>query len=133
MKKKKKFEKNIFTEVIEEKNIQDKEQPTPNNNDNKDNNKDNQKEVEANKIISSKSTKIIKKIEKINSQDFISIEDLRNICWNGIPFEQPEIRAECWKILLGLYPLNKKLRQSSIQKKKRGIYGYAERLFKIII
>jgi len=118
MEKKKKFEKNIFTEVIEEKNIQDKEQPTPNNNDNKDNNKDNQKEVEANKIISSKSTKIIKKIEKINSQDFISIEDLRNICWNGIPFEQPEIRAECWKILLGLYPLNKKLRQSSIQKKK---------------
>ena len=60
----------------------------------------------------------MKKINKICSQDFILIEELRNICWNGIPIEESLIRAECWKILLGLYPLKKELKLSTIQRKK---------------
>ena len=68
--------------------------------------------------ISLKNQKTIKKIKEICSQDFISIEELRNICWKGIPSDDPLIRAECWKILLGLYPLKKELKVSIIKRKK---------------
>ena len=123
---KKKFEKNIFTEVIEDKSQNNQKEKEENNNNqiniNKEE-KDEQKEQtqeknnEENKI-SQKNQKTVKKIKEICSQDFISIEELRNICWKGIPSEDPLIRAECWKILLGLYPLKKELKRSIIQRKK---------------
>ncbi len=121
METKKKFEKNIFTEVIEGKSKNNQNKESQNNNNQSDNNKDNNNEKpkeNTNKIISQKNAKIIKKINQICSQDFISIEELRNICWNGIPTEESLIRAECWKILLGLYPLKKELKSSTIQRKK---------------
>ena len=113
MKTKKKFEKNIFIERIEDKN---------NKNDNsldkvKNNKLDTNKE-KSNNNISSNNLKIKNKINQICSQDFILIGELRNICWKGIPIEESFIRAECWKILLGLYPLKKELRFNSIQRKK---------------
>ena len=121
---KKKFEKNIFTEVIEDKsktNQKDKQENNINqinNNDKKEDQKEinNKKNIE--KKISQKNIRTFKKINEICSQDFISIEELRNICWKGIPSEDPLIRAECWKILLGLYPLKKELKKSIIQRKK---------------
>ena len=125
---KKKFEKNIFTEVIEDKsqNNQNKKDQNKNNNNkiniNKEQSEDKKEKTEEKKIeevkISQKNQKTIKKIKEICSQDFISIEELRNICWKGIPSEDPLIRAECWKILLGLYPLKKELKISIIQRKK---------------
>ena len=121
METKKKFEKNIFTEVIEGKSKSTQNIESQNNNNQSDNNKDNNNEKpqeNTNKIISQKNAKIKKKINQICSQDFISIEELRNICWNGIPTEESLIRAECWKILLGLYPLKKELKSSTIQRKK---------------
>ena len=125
---KKKFEKNIFTEVIEDKsqsqNLQ-KEKEENNNNQININNGQNENKKETSqennndeKKVTQKYQKTIKKIKEICSQDFISIEELRNICWKGIPFEDPLIRAECWKILLGLYPLKKELKISIIQRKK---------------
>ena len=125
MEMKKKFEKNIFTEVIEDKSqINKKENPENNNkininNDQKDNSKEIQKDKSNEELkISQKNQKTIKKIKEICSQDFISIEELRNICWKGIPSDDPLIRAECWKILLGLYPLKKELKVSIIKRKK---------------
>jgi len=125
MEMKKKFEKNIFTEVIEDKSqINKKENPENNNKININNEqKDNSKEIPKDKSneelkISQKNQKTIKKIKEICSQDFISIEELRNICWKGIPSDDPLIRAECWKILLGLYPLKKELKVSIIKRKK---------------
>ena len=122
---KKKFEKNIFTEVIEDKpQISKNANPENNNKINNDNEqKEDQKEQPKDKTndeskISLKNQKTIKKIKEICSQDFISIEELRNICWKGIPSEGPLIRAECWKILLGLYPLKKELKVSIIKRKK---------------
>ena len=122
---KKKFEKNIFTEVIEDKSqINKKENPENNNKININNaQKENSKEIPKDKSneelkISQKNQKTIKKIKEICSQDFISIEELRNICWKGIPSDDPLIRAECWKILLGLYPLKKELKVSIIKRKK---------------
>ena len=119
---KKKFEKNIFTEVLENKSSKNessnksktdnqKETTKENNNNNKNNENEEIK-------ISPKIMRTMKKINKICSQDFIVIDELRNICWNGIPFEDKLIRAECWKILLGLYPLKKELKLSTIQRKK---------------
>ena len=78
---KKKFEKNIFTEVIDDKS-QISKSVNPENN-NKINNNNDQKEVpkeqSKDKIndeskISLKNQKTIKKIKEICSQDFISIE-----------------------------------------------------------
>ena len=122
---KKKFEKNIFTEVIEDKpQISKNANPENNNKINNDNEqKEEQKEQPKDKTndeakISLKNQKTIKKIKEICSQDFISIEELRNICWKGIPSDDPLIRAECWKILLGLYPLKKELKVSIIKRKK---------------
>ena len=123
METKKKFEKNIFTEVIEDKPKKDQDSELQNNNNNneqKENNKESKSDTsEENKTknISKKDLRIIKKIKQICSQDFILIEELRNICWNGIPIEESSLRAECWKILLGLYPLKKELKQSSIKRK----------------
>ena len=120
---KKKFEKNIFTEVIEDKSQNNKKENPENNNKNNINNepKEAQNEIQGDKTneelkISQKSQKTIKKIKEICSQDFISIEELRNICWKGIPSEDPLIRSECWKILLGLY-----LNQVSSNEKKMNI------------
>ena len=122
---KKKFEKNIFTEVIEDKSQSNKKENPENNSKNNINNepKEAQNEKQGDKTneelkISQKSQKTIKKIKEICSQDFISIEELRNICWKGIPSEDPLIRSECWKILLGLYPLKKELKSSIIKRKK---------------
>ena len=125
METKKKFEKNIFTEVIEDKsktNQKDKQENNINqinNNDKKEDQKEiNNDKKDIEKKISQKNIRTFKKINEICSQDFISIEELRNICWKGIPSEDPLIRAECWKILLGLYPLKKELKKSIIQRKK---------------
>ena len=122
---KKKFEKNIFTEVIEDKpQISKNSNPENNNKINNDNEqKEDPKEQPKDKTndeskIYLKNQKTIKKIKEICYQDFISIEELRNICWKGIPSDDPLIRAECWKILLGLYPLKKELKVSIIKRKK---------------
>ena len=122
---KKKFEKNIFTEVREDTsktNQKDKQENNINqinNNDKKEDQKEiNNDKKDIEKKISQKNIRTFKKINEICSQDFISIEELRNICWKGIPSEDPLIRAECWKILLGLYPLKKELKKSIIQRKK---------------
>ena len=121
MESKKKFEKNIFTEVIEDKSQKNAINEVENKNEEIENNKDNKTETPEEKVdnkISQKNLKIIKKINQICSQDFILIEELRNICWKGIPSEEPLLRAKCWKILLGLYPLKKELTSSAIQRKK---------------
>ena len=92
MENKNKFAKNIFTENLINNNI---------------NTKNDQK-----------NQKIISKINKILSKDYIDLKELKNICWNGIPNEDPSLRSECWKYLLGLYPQNRKLKESNIQRKK---------------
>ena len=120
METKKKFEKNIFTEVLENKSSKNESSNKSKTDNQKETTKDNNNKIKENEEIkiSPKILRTMKKINKICSQDFIVIDDLRNICWNGIPFEDSLIRAECWKILLGLYPLKKELKLSTIQRKK---------------
>ena len=121
MESKKKFEKNIFIEVLDDKSK--KNTDINKSKSNSQNEKINDNKVDTNKEndeikIPPKHLKTIEKLNKICSQDFILIDALRNICWNGIPFEDSKIRAECWKYLLGLYPLKKELKLSTIQRKK---------------
>ena len=76
------------------------------------------------KLIMKKAVRL-QKIWKSNKKKrnlltrFLYIEELRNICWKGIPSEAPLIKAESWKILLCLYPLKKELKISIIQGKKK--------------
>ena len=134
---KKKFEKNIFTEVIEDKPPKNQTEKEENINNEINNNKEqNENKIDIIKGKSSeeiknsqKNQKIVKKIKEISSQDFISIEELRNICWKGIPSEDPLIRAECWKILLGLYPLKKELKNSVIQRKINRRFNFSQSFF----
>lgn len=116
MESKNKFQKNIFTEVIEDKN--NHKNLKENEDDIKKQQQSKNQTIIKEKEISPKNQRKIKKIKQICSQNFISIEELKNICWQGLPYEDPAIRAECWKYLLGLYPLNNELKTSTIQRKK---------------
>ena len=132
---KNKFSKNIFTEVIQEEqksirknekeNIDQKqekntENPSEKNQENKEIEKENSKNENdlPIKTLSLKDQKKSQKIEKIINQQFINITELKNLCWQGIPFSNNNLRAECWKFLLGFYPLNSELKKNAVQRKK---------------
>ena len=132
---KNKFSKNIFTEVIQEEqksirknekeNIEQKqekntENPSEKNQENKEIEKENSKNENdlPIKTLSLKDQKKSQKIEKIINQQFINITELKNLCWQGIPFSNNNLRAECWKFLLGFYPLNSELKKNAVQRKK---------------
>ena len=132
---KNKFSKNIFTEVIQEEqksirknekeNIDQKqekntENPSEKNQENKEIEKENSKNENdlPKKTLSLKDQKKSQKIEKIINQQFINITELKNLCWQGIPFSNNNLRAECWKFLLGFYPLNSELKKNAVQRKK---------------
>ena len=132
---KNKFSKNIFTEVIQEEqksirknekeNIEQKqekntENPSEKNQENKEIEKENSKNENdlPIKTLSLKDQKKSQKIEKIINQQFINITELKNLCWQGIPFNNNHLRGECWKFLLGFYPLNSELKKSAVQRKK---------------
>ena len=133
---KNKFSKNIFTEVIpedpkqqlqiEEKKVEQNEKKSitpiekkleeeekkeiPKKNDDP--------PIKKEENISSKDIRKNIKIEKIINQQFINITELKNLCWQGIPFNNNHLRGECWKFLLGFYPLNSELKKSAVQRKK---------------
>jgi len=46
----------------------------------------------------------------------IKIDELKNLCWNGIP---PEFRSECWKLLLGYTPLVHERWESTVNAKRQ--------------
>ena len=132
---KNKFSKNIFTEVIQEEqksirknekeNIEQKqekntENPSEKNQENKEIEKENSKNENdlPIKTLSLKDQKKSQKIEKIINQQFINITELKNLCWQGIPFNNNHLRGECWKFLLGFYPLNSELKKNAVQRKK---------------
>ena len=82
METKKKFEKNIFTEVLAEK-PQDQQTSSTNKNQPETNHEPKKESESSNKqeTISPKNLRKIKKIKKICSQNFIPIEELKNVCW----------------------------------------------------
>uniref|UniRef100_A0A7N6ATN5 TBC1 domain family member 13 n=1 Tax=Anabas testudineus TaxID=64144 RepID=A0A7N6ATN5_ANATE len=55
------------------------------------------------------------------SEENINLKTLRELCFNGIPFEGG-IRALCWKILLNYLPLDQSLWESFL-KKQREVYS----------
>jgi len=46
----------------------------------------------------------------------VKIDELKNLCWNGIP---SEFRNECWKLLLGYTPLVRERSESTITTKRQ--------------
>lgn len=55
------------------------------------------------------------------SEENINLKTLRELCFNGVPFEGG-IRALCWKILLNYLPLDQTLWESFL-KKQREVYS----------
>uniref|UniRef100_A0A4W6DI32 TBC1 domain family member 13 n=1 Tax=Lates calcarifer TaxID=8187 RepID=A0A4W6DI32_LATCA len=55
------------------------------------------------------------------SEENINLKTLRELCFNGIPFEGG-IRAQCWKILLNYLPVDQRLWESFL-KKQRDVYS----------
>ncbi|GMH40299.1 hypothetical protein BSKO_08203 [Bryopsis sp. KO-2023] len=66
----------------------------------------------------SKSTIAYKKFNRILDTDMIKMDELREISWSGIP---PQLRPECWRLLLGYLPPNRE-RQASVLARKRKEY-----------
>jgi len=46
----------------------------------------------------------------------VKIDELKNLCWNGIP---TEFRNECWKLLLGYMPLVRERWESTLATKRQ--------------
>ncbi|XP_070780956.1 TBC1 domain family member 13 isoform X2 [Enoplosus armatus] len=63
------------------------------------------------------------------SEENINLKTLRELCFNGVPFEGG-IRALCWKILLNYLPLDQTLWESSLKKQRE---EYSQFLKEMII
>lgn len=69
----------------------------------------------------------IKRFEEILSQKQVDMDKLRKLAWNGIPSGNffiknltvnPQLRAECWKLLLDYLPIDQEIRQETIRRKR---------------
>ena len=58
----------------------------------------------------------INKFKKILQASSVSLSDLRNSAWSGLP---PEVRATSWQILLGYLPTNSERRVSTLERKRK--------------
>uniref|UniRef100_S4S081 TBC1 domain family member 13 n=1 Tax=Petromyzon marinus TaxID=7757 RepID=S4S081_PETMA len=62
----------------------------------------------------------IAEFEDLLAEDHISLEELRKLCFNGVPYESG-IRPLCWKILLNYLPC-KRLEWPVFLQKQRNLY-----------
>eukprot|EP00026_Physarum_polycephalum_P004590 Phypoly_transcript_04612.p1 GENE.Phypoly_transcript_04612~~Phypoly_transcript_04612.p1 ORF type:complete len:612 (+),score=113.67 Phypoly_transcript_04612:185-2020(+) len=58
----------------------------------------------------------MEKFTKILSENVVDLEALKKLCWTGIP---GEVRAQCWKLLLGYLPANADRRDVTLQRKRK--------------
>eukprot|EP01125_Pyxidicula_operculata_P019400 TRINITY_DN7034_c0_g1_i4.p1 TRINITY_DN7034_c0_g1~~TRINITY_DN7034_c0_g1_i4.p1 ORF type:complete len:238 (+),score=21.78 TRINITY_DN7034_c0_g1_i4:61-774(+) len=96
-----------------------------------------EKEIKTRRNIGSKSKKIecvivptdprsLDKFCTLLASDNVNINELRKICWNGIP---PEVRAECWRLLLDYAPPSRERREATIQSKRVLYWDMAKQYF----
>jgi len=55
------------------------------------------------------------KFRALINSPVIDLDELRKLCWNGIP---DEFRPLTWKLLMGYLPLNKERRQTTLERKR---------------
>jgi len=73
-------------------------------------------------------TSRIDKFNKILSGPVIDLESLKKICWTGIP---GEVRAVCWKILLGYLPANADRRDATLARKRNEYFDCIPKYYDI--
>ncbi|KAI5306286.1 GTPase-activating protein [Ascosphaera pollenicola] len=80
------------------------------------------------KQIEAHSTKLsrINKFKKILQASVVSLPELRDLAWSGIP---PEVRAMTWKLLLGYLPANSERRVSTLERKRNEYLDGVRRAF----
>jgi len=62
----------------------------------------------------------IEKFQTLLSSPLVKMEELKKLCWNGIP---EEFRTECWKLLLGYTPLVRERWESTITSKRQNYWA----------
>lgn len=67
----------------------------------------------------------MRQFEEVLSAEEIDLQELRNLCFNGIPDEQG-IRSLCWKILLGYLPCERRLWNETLAKKREAYEHFVE-------
>lgn len=67
--------------------------------------------------LASRVTVRLEQFRHVLEQDVISLEQLRTLCFRGIP-DDAEIRSLCWKILLGYVPLARAHWNDSLRTKR---------------
>jgi hypothetical protein len=63
------------------------------------------------------------RFDKVISADHIDMDDLREVCWNGIPHQH---RSQAWQHLLGYLPLNAERRAATLSRKRDEYRSYVE-------
>ncbi|KHJ42210.1 TBC domain protein [Trichuris suis] len=60
---------------------------------------------------------------KLDKRDF---EELRDVCWNGIP---PKLRPRVWRLLADYAPLNTELTEDTLRRKRDEYFNLVEQYF----
>eukprot|EP01129_Flabellula_baltica_P015620 TRINITY_DN8019_c0_g1_i1.p1 TRINITY_DN8019_c0_g1~~TRINITY_DN8019_c0_g1_i1.p1 ORF type:complete len:359 (+),score=63.28 TRINITY_DN8019_c0_g1_i1:55-1131(+) len=81
--------------------------------------------LDINTLDSSERFKM-KQFETLLSADYIDIQKLKSICWNGIPVQY---RAICWQLLLGYMPTVKDRRVTTMKKKRKEYWSAVKNIY----
>lgn len=83
---------------------------------------------QLNQIYKNQEQRKIKNICGILAKDHIDLEKLKSEAWNGIPNAKPIYRSEVWRLLLDYAPLDRDIRDETINRKRQeyldGVHHY---------
>lgn len=74
----------------------------------------------------SKTDKKEQQIEFILSQQVVDLDKIRALAWSGIP---DQYRAEVWRLFLDYEPVNKNLRQATLDHKRNDYFDCLDRVY----
>mmetsp|Transcript_5256 Transcript_5256/g.14919 ORF Transcript_5256/g.14919 Transcript_5256/m.14919 type:complete len:440 (-) Transcript_5256:77-1396(-) len=63
------------------------------------------------------------RFDEVIAADHVNMDDLREVCWNGIPSQR---RAQAWQHLLGYLPLHVDRRTTTLKRKRDEYKSYVE-------
>ncbi|CAL1533337.1 unnamed protein product [Lymnaea stagnalis] len=68
----------------------------------------------------------IDKFKAVFAEPSLDLNDLRKLCWSGIP---KSVRPTAWKILSGYLPTAADRRQETLERKRKEYFGYIEQYY----
>lgn len=86
-----------------------------------------EKNIANNNSTSSIPDPRIEKFQSLLNSPSVSMEDLRKLCWNGIP---ADVRSHCWGILMGYIPPVKERQDKTMSSKRKKYWDCVFQLYK---